>query len=97
MDIPDPEDNPTGGWFPNYETIPHGRRRLINEMCFEEWGIDTPREFQVQAIHRGAFYDDSYQMIVAKTGYGKSLIPLGIAAMRRGVSIIRSSLLYCCD
>ena len=45
------------------------------------------REFQLQSINAGAFYDNSFMSINAKTGYGTSLVALAIASMRRGVSI----------
>ena len=62
---------------------------LIEPVCFEDWGVAQPREFQVQAIYPGMFYDNSFEIITAKAGYGKSLIALDIATMRRGVSIIQ--------
>ena len=39
------------------------------------------------------YYDDSFPSVTAKTGYGKSLVALGIATMRRGVTIIQVLLL----
>ena len=58
-------------------------------MCSVDWGVANPRKFQAQAIHRGVFYDDSFEMIISKTEYGKSLITLGITTMRRVDSIIQ--------
>ena len=62
-------------------------------MCQDDWDVTTPREFQIQSIHRGAYYDNSFLSVTAKTGYGKSLIALGVATMRRGVTIIQVPLL----
>ena len=42
-------------------------------------GIVQPHEFQVQAIYRGAYYENSVMSITAKVGYGKpfpSSVPL---------------------
>ena len=47
----------------------------------------------MQVIHHDIFYDDSFMFIIAKTGYGKSLIPLTITSIRRGIAVIKVSLL----
>ena len=89
----DPEDNLGPYHHPNYEDIPPHERALIEQCCRDDFGVASVREFQLQAIYAGAFYDDSFLSINAKTGYGKSLIPLAIASMRRGVSIVMMPLL----
>ena len=92
-DGPDPEDSPGGSFTPDYVVIPSHCRTIIESVCKEDWGVDKPREFQVQAIFRGAMCHGSYMSITAKTGYGKSLVHLAIASMRRGVSIVMVPLL----
>ena len=62
--------------------------------CFrEDWGVLFPREFQVQAIYRGVYYNDSFSLIATKTGYGKSLVAMVIATLRQRVTIIEVSLI----
>ncbi len=51
------------------------------------------REFQLQAIYAGAFYDDSFLSINVNTGVWEITIPLVSAPMHRGISIIMMSLL----
>ena len=64
-------------------------RRLVEHICFKNWGVPTPQEFQIQAIYRGVFYNDSFELVAAKTENGRFLIALSISLMRRGVSIIQ--------
>jgi len=90
---PDPEDSPGGAFTPDYVVIPSHCRTIIESVCKEDWGVDKPREFQVQAIFQGAMSHGSFMSITAKTGYGKSLVHLAIASMRRGVSIVMVPLL----
>ena len=75
----DPEDNLGPYYHPDYEAIPPQERAAIEQCCRDDFGISSVREFQLQAIYAGAFYDNSFLSINAKTGYGKSLIPLAIA------------------
>ena len=89
----DPEDNLGPYHHPDYEAIPPHERAAIEQCCRDDFGISSVREFQLQAIYAGAFYDNSFLSINAKTGYGKSLIPLAIASMRRGISIVMMPLL----
>ena len=89
----DPEDNLGEHHHPDYEDIPPHERAAIEQCCLGDFGISSVREFQMQAIYAGAFYDNSFLSINAKTGYGKSLIPLAIASMRRGISIVMMPLL----
>ena len=89
----DPEDNLGPYHHPDYEDIPPHERALIEQCCRDDFGVASVREFQLQAIYAGAFYADSFLSINAKTGYGKSLIPLAIASMRRGISIVMMPLL----
>ena len=89
----DPEDNLGDYYHPDYEHIPTRQRSAIEQCCLDDFGVASVREFQLQCINAGAFYDNSFISINAKTGYGKSLVGLAIASMRRGVSIIQVPLL----
>ena len=89
----DPEDNLGHYYHPDYEDIPTHQRSAIEQCCLDDFGVASVREFQIQSINAGAFYDNSFISINAKTGYGKSLVALAIASMRRGVSIIQVPLL----
>jgi superfamily II DNA helicase RecQ len=51
------------------------------------WGISRPHEFQVRAVHDIAFVKDKIFYIIAKTGSGKSAIPLTVGCMLSGVSL----------
>ena len=91
------EHNPSAGadatYSPNYEDIPRQHRHIINQSLRVDHSIVTPHEFQVQTIHRGAFYDNSYMHVIAKTGFGKSVIPLAIASLRHGVAVVEVPLI----
>lgn len=89
----DPEENLGDYYHPDYEDIPTHQRSAIEQCCLDDFGVTSVREFQLQCINAGAFYDNSFMSINAKTGYGKSLVALAIASMRRGVSIIQVPLL----
>ena len=52
------------------------------------FGIDTPRDFQVEAINHCAFDDDSSLYLIIRTADGKSLVPLTTAILRRGITIV---------
>ena len=52
------------------------------------FGIDTPRDLQMEVIHHCVYNDNAVVYVNAKTAEGKSLCPLTVAAMRRGVAII---------
>ena len=88
-----PPMHPSAGadksYTPHYVNHPHECRAIIESSLREDWGIDTPHEFQVQSVYRGAsFFGDVYLHNWAKTGYGKSVIPLCIASLRCGVAVI---------
>ncbi len=70
-------------YHPDYEDIPPHQRSAIEQCCRDDFGISSVREFQLQAIYAGAFYDDSFLSINVKTRYGKLLIALVIASMQR--------------
>jgi len=52
-----------------------------------DWGIQYPREFQIRAIHHIAFQHDQILYLVAKSGSGKSAIPLKIGSLQTGVTL----------
>ena len=58
-----------------------------------DWDIDSPRDLQVVSINQGTFNDDTIMHLISKTGSGKSAVPLTIATLRRGVTIIMVPLL----
>jgi hypothetical protein len=90
---PDPEIEPGIIYAPNYVAISPHWCGTIELMCHHNWDVPSAREFQVQAIHRGAYHDNTFMSVTAKTGYGKSLIPSGIMSIRRGVGIVKVPLL----
>jgi hypothetical protein len=47
--------------------------------------IPNPHPFQIAGVHHGAFRDDAVIDLIAKTGYGKSVVPAAIGSLRRGV------------
>jgi superfamily II DNA helicase RecQ len=53
----------------------------------DDWGIRFPHEFQICAVHHIAFHHDQIVYIVAKTGSGKSAIPLSIGSLQTGVTL----------
>ena len=53
----------------------------------DNWGIDYPHKFQIDAIHPAAFHRNEMLYIIAKTGLGKSVIPLTVGTLLTGVVI----------
>ena len=68
--------------------VPSEHRLVIESSMLEDWGITTPRDFQIQAINRAAFINDTVVYIAAKTGSGKSAIPMTVGSLRCGVAIM---------
>ena len=60
---------------------------IITAACLDIYGVVSPRDFQIEGIHHSAFNDDSYLFVSQPTAKGKSLIPLAVNALRRGVGI----------
>ena len=89
----DPEDNTLGDYTPDYEVLPKDYRDIVLYLASEDWGVNTPMKFQIQAIHPRVSYDDTFILIIVKTGFGKSLIPLTITSICRGVAVIEVPLL----
>mmetsp|Transcript_11434 Transcript_11434/g.25104 ORF Transcript_11434/g.25104 Transcript_11434/m.25104 type:complete len:717 (-) Transcript_11434:43-2193(-) len=75
------------------DDVPELHRRIIEEALLIDWDIDKPRDFQVVSINQGAFNDDTVMYLISKTGSGKSAVPLTIATLRRGVTIVLVPLL----
>ncbi len=59
----------------------------IRKCMLDDWEIVHPHEFQIRAIHRIAFCDNQLIYIVAKTGSGKSAIPLTAGSLLTGVTL----------
>jgi hypothetical protein len=53
-----------------------------------DWGICQPHEFQIHAIHLIAFHCNQLVYLIAKTGSGKSAIPLTIGSMQNGITLM---------
>jgi superfamily II DNA helicase RecQ len=70
------------GINPDHET-------WIWKTMHNDWGICHPHEFQIRAIHQAAFTRDELLciIIIAKTGSGKSAIPLTVGTLLTGVVI----------
>ena len=89
-----PEEDERLDYAPNYKMSLHAdHRAIILDHTTYDWNVPHPHKCQVQSINGEIFYDDSVIYIAAKTGYGKSLIPLTIASIRKGISISMVSLL----
>ncbi len=56
-------------------------KKWILQCMIEDLGIRYPHEFQICAVHSIAFHRDRLLYLIAKTGLGKSAIPLTIGAM----------------
>ena len=75
------------------DDVPDLHKRIIQEALDVDWDIDSPRDFQVVAINQGNFNDDTVMYLISKTGSGKSAVPLTIASLRHGITIILVPLL----
>jgi len=68
--------------------IPWGNAHLINMCIHDAFGIATPRDFQVEAINHCASNNDTFLVVIRPTADGKSLIPLSVGLLRKGVAIV---------
>jgi len=68
--------------------IPANQLRIIKGTLSEMFNISTPRDFQLEAINHTCFEDDTVLIVYRRTADGKSLVPLGTAAIRRGIVIV---------
>ena len=64
----------------------------IAEMLKSEFGVDSPREFQLDCIYKLAFLRTTL-LCVEKTGGGKSLVVLGATAFLMGIALVIEPLL----
>jgi len=53
-------------------------KRWIRCAMLDDWGIASPHEWQIRAISDIAFARDTTTYLIAKTGSGKSAIPLTV-------------------
>jgi len=60
---------------------------VITAMLIDAFGVANPRPFQVDGIYALAYLSANL-LVVQKTGAGKSLVPLGAAALMGGVTYI---------
>ena len=92
VDVPSsyPDQGRTGR---GHEELPAKERSIVEDAMKTDLGLDEPREFQVRAGHEGSFKDGSVMHVWAKTGSGKSAIPLTISTLRRGISLVMVPLL----
>lgn len=91
--VPDPDADLTGQYIEEYVEIPDEPRRIMSVTLDEDWYIKQPRDIQWQGIYHGAFFDGKIIRINAKTGEGKSVIPLATGTLRKGITVIMEPLL----
>jgi superfamily II DNA helicase RecQ len=61
--------------------------KIIRQVMLEDWRIRHPRDFQIRAVSTLAFQRDRLQYLIAKTGSGKSAIPLAVGALQNGITL----------
>jgi hypothetical protein len=61
--------------------------RWIRQCMLVDWGILSPHEWQIRAIHNVAFTRDQLIYLVAKTGSGKSAVPMTVGSLQMGVTL----------
>ena len=71
----------------NVTGIDNQHEMWIRQVMIDDWEIQSPLEFQSRAIHHVAFHCNQIVYIVAKTGSGKSAIPLSIGSLQSGVTL----------
>ena len=69
------------------EGIDNRYERWIRLVLWDEWGIHSPHEWQIHAIHDIAFSNDTSTFLIAKTGSGKSAVPLTVGSLLTGVTL----------
>ena len=70
------------------ENIPERRKNAIIGAIQQVFGIDCPRDFQLEAINHCAGNNDTFLNVIRRTADGKSLIPLTVSLIRNGISIV---------
>jgi len=61
--------------------------RIIRDTMRNVWDISNPRDFQIDAIRLLAFTPNMLLYLVAKTGGGKSAVPLTMGTLKSGVTV----------
>ena len=56
-------------------------------MLWDDWGIQFPHDWQIRAIHVIAFSRDTSTFLIAKTGSGKSAVPLTVGSLLTGITL----------
>jgi hypothetical protein len=69
------------------EEIDPDEERLIRQCMLVDRGIRYPHEWQICAIHDVAFGCDRLVYLVAKTGSGKSAVPMTVGSLQMGVTL----------
>jgi hypothetical protein len=59
----------------------------IRTAMLDNWGIQFPHEWQIRAISDIVFSCDTTTFLIAKTGSGKSAIPLTVGSLLTGVTL----------
>ena len=62
-------------------------------MLKDVWGIQSPRDYQIDAIFFLVFLKIGMMYLIRKMGEGKSLVLLGMATALRGITITMVQLL----
>jgi len=73
-------DSDVDGVDPDHE-------KIIRQVMLDDWGIRHPREFQIRAVASLAFQRDRLLFLIAKTGSGKSAVPLAVGALQSGITL----------
>ena len=71
----------------NVNGINNQHEMWIRQCMKDDWGIQYPHKFQIRAIHHTAFQHNQILYLLAKTGSGKSAIPLTIGSLQTGVTL----------
>ena len=61
--------------------------RWIRLVLWDDWGIQFPHDWQIRAIHVIAFSRDTSTFLIAKTGSGKSAVPLTVGSLLTGITL----------
>ena len=61
--------------------------KIIRQAMLDDWGIRYPRDFQIRAVAYLAFQRDRILYLIAKTGSGKSAVPLAVGALQNGITL----------
>ena len=57
-------------------------------MLSQTFGTSEPRQYQVDSIFHLAYRKIDLMYLIRKTGEGKSLVLQGLAAARRGITVV---------